>query len=90
MLLALALAAGPLSAQTADDLAARYRDVSERVLARALADTGAWRKLEHLTTRIGNRLSGSPGLETAIAWADAEMKAEGLESVRLQPAKVPR
>ena len=88
-LLALALGAGPLSAQSADDLAERYRELSGRVLARALADTGAWRKLEHLTTRIGNRLSGSPGLEKAIAWADAEMKAEGLEGVRLQPARVP-
>jgi Zn-dependent M28 family amino/carboxypeptidase len=35
-------------------------------------------------------LSGSPGLEAAIAWAHAGMKAEGLEGVRLQPVKVPR
>jgi hypothetical protein len=87
--LVLALAAAPPIA-AADDLAARYRELGQRVMARALADEGAWRKLEHVTTRIGHRLSGSPGLEQAIAWASAEMRAEGLEGVRLQPAKVPR
>jgi hypothetical protein len=89
LLLALALSGRPPAAAE-DDLAARYRELSQRVTARALADEGAWRKLEHLTTRIGHRLSGSPGLEKAIAWASAEMRAEGLEGVRLQPAKVPR
>ena len=52
-------------------------------------DEGAWAKLEHLTTRIGHRLSGSAELEKAVAWAQGEMKAEGLEGVRLQPVKVP-
>lgn len=60
------------------------------MLARALADDGAWRKLEHLTTRIGHRLSGSPGIEAAVAWAHAGMSAEGLEGVTLQPVRVPR
>ena len=72
------------------DPASAYRETSDRILARALADAGAWAKLEHLTTRIGHRLSGSPGLEAAVAWAHAGMLAEGLEAVRLQPVKVPR
>jgi hypothetical protein len=74
----------------AEDLAASYRETSRQVLARALADEGAWKKLEHLTTRIGHRLSGSQGLEKAVAWAHAGMTAEGLEGVRLQPVRVPR
>jgi Zn-dependent M28 family amino/carboxypeptidase len=74
----------------AQDLTQVYRETSERVLARALKDDGAWTKLEHLTTRIGHRLAGSPGLDAAIAWAQAGMKAESLEGVRLQPVKVPR
>jgi len=74
----------------AQDLPASYREASRQVLARALADEGAWKKLEHLTTRIGHRLSGSAGLEKAIAWAHEAMKAEGLEGVRLQPVRVPR
>ncbi len=67
-----------------------YRETSGKILERALADEVGWAKLEHLTTFIGHRLSGSPGLEQAIAWAHASMKAEGLEGVRLQPVKVPR
>ncbi len=67
-----------------------YRDAADRILDAALADQDAWRKLEHLTTRIGHRLAGSEGLERAIAWARAGMQADGLEGVRLQPVKVPR
>jgi hypothetical protein len=82
----------PLAApgRAQDDSAARYRLTAGRVLGRALVDEGAWSKLEYLTTRIGHRLSGSPGLEKAVAWAHERMKAEGLEGVRLQAVKVPR
>jgi hypothetical protein len=73
-----------------DDPAARYREIAGRVLGHALVDEGGWGKLEHLTTRIGPRLSGSPGLERAIAWAHEGMKAEGLDGARLQPVRVPR
>ena len=84
-----ALLALPLLAR-ADDPAALDRETAGRILGRALVDEGGWRKLEHLTTRIGHRLSGSPGLEEAVAWAHEGMKAEGLEGARLQPVKVPR
>lgn len=90
---ALALAAFlPLAgaARVESDPAAQYREVAGRILGRALVDEGAWQKLEHLTTRIGHRLSGSKELEQAIAWAHERMKAEGLEGARLQPVKVPR
>ncbi|HXY38826.1 MAG TPA: M20/M25/M40 family metallo-hydrolase, partial [Vicinamibacteria bacterium] len=75
-------------ATTAD--AERYREPAARLLGRALVDQGAWSRLEYLTTRIGNRLSGSPTLEQAIAWAREAMQEDGLEEVRLQPVKVPR
>ncbi len=90
-LLALALLLRPPSpAGAEDDPADRYREAAGRILGRALVDESAWTKLEHLTTRIGHRLSGSPGLEKAIAWAQEGMKAEGLDGVRLQLVKVPR
>lgn len=66
------------------------RDTAARILGKALVDDGAWRRLEHLTTRIGHRLSGSTGLERAIRWAEDGMKADGLENVRVQPARVPK
>ncbi len=80
--------AAPALAQ--DDPAARYRETASRILGRALVNEGAWTKLEYLTTRIGHRLSGSPSLEKAVAWAHEAMKAEGLDGVRLQAVKVPR
>ncbi len=79
----------PAPGGAGDDPAARYRETAGRILGRALVDEGAWKKLEHLTTRIGHRLGGSPGLDRAIAWAHEGMKAEGLDGARLQPAKVP-
>jgi hypothetical protein len=71
-----------------DTVTERYRDVAGRILGAALVDSDGWSKLEHLTTRIGNRLSGSEGLERAIAWAVETMRAEGLE-VRAQEVSVP-
>ncbi len=71
-----------------DSLTDRYRDDAGRILGAALVDTHGWEKLEHLTTVIGHRLSGSKGLENAIDWALGEMKAEGLTCYR-QPTMVP-
>ena len=61
----------------------------DRIIAAALADPGAWQKLEHLTDRIGHRLSGSTGLERAVVWAVDAMKADGHENVRAEPVMVP-
>jgi Zn-dependent M28 family amino/carboxypeptidase len=88
--LGLVLGAGTERGRAQDLPASSYRETSRQVLARALADEAGWKKLDHLTTRIGHRLSGSAGLEKAIAWAYESMQAEGLEGVRLQSVKVPR
>ncbi|MDX1479728.1 MAG: M20/M25/M40 family metallo-hydrolase [Saprospiraceae bacterium] len=48
----------------------------------------AW--LEHLTTRIGHRLSGSSGAAAAIEYTRQMMDTLGLDSVWLQPCVVPR
>ena len=71
-----------------ETLTERYREPAGRILGAALVDDEGWRKLEHLTTRIGHRLSGSTGLERAIEWAAESMRAEGLV-VRTQPVLVP-
>lgn len=41
-------------------------------------------------TKLGHRLSGSAGNERAVKWAEAKMKAYGLDRVWLQPVEVPR
>ena len=46
-------------------------------------------KLSYLCDRIGNRLSGSPGLEKAVTWAAAQMRADGLSNVVTPHVKVP-
>src|SRR6266581_8142571 len=66
-----------------------YRDTAHRIVAAALADEGAYRKLAYLTDRIGHRLSGSGALDEAIAWAQREMTADGHENVHAEKVMVP-
>jgi carboxypeptidase Q len=68
----------------------QYREPASRLIGAALADRFAWRRLAELTDTIGHRLSGSPELERAVAWAIDEMKRDGLEHVRSEKVMVPR
>ncbi len=68
----------------------QYREAAERIVSEALKDEGSWAKLSYLCDRVGHRISGSPALEQAVQWAAEQMRADGLENVRLQPVKVPR
>ncbi|MGD8278930.1 MAG: M28 family metallopeptidase [Gemmatimonadota bacterium] len=101
--LALALAAGcSPAADTADtdgaaDAAARaptglvadYQPAADRILAAALADSAAWKRLAELTDRFGSRFSGSQSLEQALDWILAEMEADGLDNVHEEPVMIP-
>ena len=90
---ALAAAAGShLAAQPAPSNAwlEAYREPASRLIGAALADHAAYEKLAYLGDTFGPRLAGSRGLELAIEWAQAEMKREGLENVRAEPAMVPK
>ena len=71
------------------DVSAQYGEVSKRLIDGALSDQHSLDRLEFLCDRIGNRLSGSPALDKAIAWAAGEMKAAGLRNVRTPAVKVP-
>ncbi|MBS1858326.1 MAG: M20/M25/M40 family metallo-hydrolase [Acidobacteria bacterium] len=84
--LALCLLALPLSAA---DVAGQYRATADKLIDAAMADKEGYERLTYLCYRIGSRLSGSPGLERAIAWSAEQMKAAGLSNVRTIPAKVP-
>ena len=66
-----------------------YREPASRIIGAALADNFAWDRLTELCDDIGNRLSGSPGLEEAIRWAQEKMKEDGLENVRAEKVMVP-
>jgi hypothetical protein len=71
------------------NLADHYRDTANKLIDAALIDHDGLDQLSYLCDRIGNRLSGSPGLEKAIAWAAAQMKADGLVNVATPLVKVP-
>ena len=78
-----------LLSQEGQSLTEQYRDTATKLIDAALADQGGMDKLSYLCDRIGNRLSGSPGLEKAIAWAAAQMKEDGLVNVSTPRVKVP-
>ncbi len=72
-----------LQAQPADEAAIR------KIYDEALARGQSYEMLEHLCTRIGARLSGSPGAAAAVEWSRQVMRAYGFDSVWLQPVMVP-
>ncbi|HEU4565730.1 MAG TPA: M28 family metallopeptidase [Gemmatimonadaceae bacterium] len=91
LLIPLAAAPRALAAQQpAPALAARYRADADRLIEAALADSAAWNRIARLTETFGPRFSGTPELERAIDWVMAEMRRDGLENVRGEPAMVPR
>src|SRR5215813_9198507 len=73
----------------AADLTEQYRQTADKLIDAALSDKEGYDRLSYLCYRIGSRLSGSPGLEKAIAWSVDQMKAAGLSNVRVIPTKVP-
>jgi hypothetical protein len=87
--IAAAVLAFSLLAQDGGSLTEQYREVANRLINAALADQGGMEKLTYLCDRIGNRLSGSPALDQAIAWAAAQMRADGLVNVVTPRVKVP-
>lgn len=70
-------------AQTNDE--ALIRQIFDEALARGKS----YPVLEHLTTRIGARLSGSPGAAAAVEYTRQVMEEFGFDSVWLQPVMVP-
>src|SRR5436190_19020137 len=66
-----------------------FREPAARIIGEATGSTFAWQRLSVLTDTIGNRLSGTPALDRAIAWAAAEMARDGLENVHTEKVMVP-
>jgi len=80
----------PASAQAPDAIPARYREVANRIIAAAQADSmGAWHRIAELSDRFGHRLSGSAALEKAIDWTAATMTRDGLSNVHKERVMVP-
>ncbi len=67
-----------------------YTAAARRIIDATLADNDAYERLAYLCDSIGHRLSGSPGLEKAIDWALATMRADGQDNVHPEKVMVPR
>lgn len=78
-------AAVSTTAATTDPIATTLREI----VASARGKKDAWNKLERLTDGVGNRLSGTPELDRAIAWAVDTLKADGQENVHTEKVMVP-
>jgi len=79
----------PGAAGGAPTLAERYHEAAARLIGEAQLSSDAYDKLAFLCDRIGHRLSGSPRLDRAIAWAADQMRADGLANVHTEKVMVP-
>jgi carboxypeptidase Q len=59
------------------------------IYSQTLSDGRCYAWLEHLTQRIGHRLSGSENAEKAVRWTKSMLDTLGLDTVWLQPIMVP-
>jgi carboxypeptidase Q len=84
------IASSRLLAQGAPAWLDQYREPARRIVAAETGDGFAWRRLAAFTDTFGSRLSGTPQLDHAIAWAIAEMNRDGLENVHTEKVMVPR
>jgi hypothetical protein len=60
-----------------------------KIYDEALSRGQSYEMLEYLCTKIGPRLSGSPGAAASVEWTRHIMKHYGFDSVWLQPVMVP-
>src|SRR6202049_3399937 len=78
-----------LLAQNLGTVTDHYRETASKLIDASFSDQGGMEKLTYLCDRIGNRLSGSPALDQAIAWAAVQMRTDGLVNVVTPRVKVP-
>ena len=70
-------------------LAAKYKADADKILQASETDDDGYVALTYLCDHIGKRLSGSPQLNTAVAWGAELMRKAGLQNVSVQPVMVP-
>jgi carboxypeptidase Q len=67
----------------------QYDSLAESLFRTSLESGRSFDALTELTTKIGNRISGSPQAAKAVEWAKNKMIQFGLENVHLEPCMVP-
>ena len=65
-------------------------DVIKTIYDTSLSNGKSYEWLDHLSNKIGGRLSGSLNAERAVEWTKEELEKIGLDKVWLQPVMVPK
>ena len=86
LLLAACLASPFVGAETLPASAADEA-IAALLRERAMADSGAYKIVESLTTEVGARPAGSDADARAVAWAVAKFRALGYDKVYTEPVK---
>ncbi len=84
LILFLLFSCGLISAQTEDEAQLK------KIYSRALTNSKCYFWLEHLSNKIGSRLSGSEGAEKAVQYTKSQLETLGLDKVYLQEVMVPK
>ncbi|MGE5479392.1 MAG: M20/M25/M40 family metallo-hydrolase [Chloroflexota bacterium] len=71
------------------DFVQEHSETVNRIIKAARADTLGFSRLEYMCDMFGPRLCGSEGLERALDWIYAEMKADKFDDVKSEPVMVP-
>jgi len=66
-----------------------HQTITDKILNEALAHGQSYAFLQTLCTLAPKRVSGSPGADEAVKWAESEMQRAGLENVHLEECRVP-
>jgi len=66
-----------------------YRPIADKFIEAATSTDFAYKRLAELCDTFGPRFSGTTNLEAAVDWAQAHMKADGLENVHGEEVMVP-
>jgi Zn-dependent M28 family amino/carboxypeptidase len=66
-----------------------YDSLAKLIITKALVDNKAYETLYELTTKVGNRVSGSAQAAKAVEWSKSTMMRLGFDNVHLEPVMVP-
>lgn len=66
------------------------QDVLKTIYTQSLTNGKSYKWLDHLSNKIGGRLSGSENAEKAVQYTKSELEKLGLDKVWLQPVMVPK
>jgi carboxypeptidase Q len=65
-------------------------EILKTIYTTSLTNGNSYEWLDHLSNKIGGRLSGSKNAELAVQYTKSELKKLGLDKVWLQPVMVPK